>query len=77
MNTLANVIAEEDAELLRTGNTIVHNFLEVRNSERNFLIYNDTFYLSAGRSRLVQIALLCERARRLDPTLAPSFDSLT
>ncbi|NPV14486.1 HAMP domain-containing protein [candidate division WOR-3 bacterium] len=76
MNSLANVIAEEDTELLRTGNTIVHNFLEVRNLERNFLIYNDTFYLSAGRARLVQIALLCERARRLDPKLTQNFDSL-
>lgn len=76
MNSLANVIAEKDTELLRIGNTVVHNFLEVRNSERNFLIYNDTFYLSAARSRLGHIVLLCERARRLDSTMAPNFDSL-
>lgn len=76
MNSLANVIAEKDTELLRIGNTVVHNFLEVRNSERNFLIYNDTFYLTAARSHLVHIVLLCERARRLDSTLAPTFDSL-
>ncbi|MGQ9678344.1 MAG: HAMP domain-containing protein [bacterium] len=76
MNSLATVIAEKDTELLRIGNTVIHNFLEVRNSERNFLIYNDTFYLSAARSRLVHIILLGERARRLDSTLAPTFDSL-
>lgn len=76
MNSLASVIAEKDTELLRIGNTVVHNFLEVRNSERNFLIYNDTFYLSAARSRLGHIVLLCERARRLDSTMAPNFDSL-
>lgn len=76
MNSLTTLLAESDAEMLRVGNTIIHNFLEVRNSERNYLLSNDSIYLTAARIILDQVRLTAEKNRRLDPGLRPQFDSL-
>ncbi|MEO0070071.1 MAG: HAMP domain-containing protein, partial [candidate division WOR-3 bacterium] len=76
MNSLTTVLAESDAELLRVGNTIIHNFLDVRNSERNYLLSQDTIYLTAARIVLDQVTLTAEKSRRLDPALKNRFDSL-
>lgn len=76
INSLATMIAEPDAELLRVGNIIFHHFFEVRSAERNYLLSGDTLYLTTARITLHQMTLLSDRGRRLDPDLKIQFDSL-
>ncbi len=76
MNALATLLAGDDTELLRLGNTILYNFSFVRNAERNYLLYNDTFYIGNARLQLNQTALLCERGRRIDSSLQSQFDTI-
>jgi len=76
MNNLTTILAESDVELLQVGSTINHLFLRVRNAERNFLLSNDTAYLTTAKIITAQIIILSERSRRLDAALQFDFDSL-
>ncbi len=76
INRLTITLTEIDTQLLRMGNTIIQNFVQVRNAERDFLLSGDTIYLTTGRITLNQIALIGERSRNFAPELKNHLDSL-
>uniref|UniRef100_A0A7C4CB84 HAMP domain-containing protein n=1 Tax=candidate division WOR-3 bacterium TaxID=2052148 RepID=A0A7C4CB84_UNCW3 len=76
MAQTASQMAESDVELLRIGHAVTFHFLEARRAERNYLIYDDTAYLTAVRASLQSCLIAARRSRTLDTLLSARADSL-
>lgn len=77
MNSTVQRMVSVDIELLRIGDQVSLNFLQARRNEKNFLIYEDSAYLTGSREALRRIPQLCRRGARLDPALGPLFDTIS
>jgi len=76
MNSTVQRMVTVDIELLRIGDRISLDFLQARRNEKNFLIYEDSAYLTGSREALRRIPQLCRRGAVLDPSLRPLFDTI-
>jgi PAS domain-containing protein len=76
MNATVQRMVSVDIELLRVGDRISLDFLQARRHEKNFLIYEDSAYLSGSHEALRRIPQLCSRGAGLDPALSPLFDAI-
>jgi nitrogen fixation/metabolism regulation signal transduction histidine kinase len=77
INQLLGRIVNTDIELIRLADDITVTFLDTRRSEKNFLLYRDTTYLSAARAGADRVDTLCSKGRALDPEIAAQFDSVS
>ncbi len=76
MNRAIQRTVDVDLELLRIADRITIGFLTARRLEKNFVIFDDSLYLSGGREALDRVIQLCNRGQRIDPSLGADFDSI-
>jgi nitrogen fixation/metabolism regulation signal transduction histidine kinase len=77
INRLLDRIVNVDIEIIRLADDVTVTFLDARRSEKNFLLYRDTAYLTSARAGADHVDTICTSGRRLDTEVSAEFDSIS